>query len=64
MLNDSKSKWDAFIAYNMADVMLLKHIKELEYALWVAELKRRWGILWRIPYWWHHGRPPVSHATK
>jgi hypothetical protein len=48
----------------MADVMLLKHIEELEYARWLAELKRRWGIFWRIPYWWHHGRPPVQHITK
>jgi hypothetical protein len=48
----------------MADVMLLKHIEELEYARWLAELKRRWGIFWRIPFWWHHGRPPVCHITK
>lgn len=64
MTNDSKSKWDAFIAYNMADVMLAKRIEELEYMHWLAELKHRWGIFWRIPYWWHHGRPPVSHVTK
>jgi hypothetical protein len=61
---NSTSRWDSFLAYNMADVMLLKRIEELEYARWLAELKRRWGIFWRIPYWWHHGRPPVSHVTK
>ena len=61
---DNNARWDSFLAYNMADVMLLKHIEELEYARWLAELKRRWGIFWRIPYWWHHGRPPVCHMTK
>ena len=58
------SRWDPFFAYNMADVMLLNRIAEIEYAHWLAELKRRWGIFWRIPYWWHHGRPPVCHITK
>lgn len=62
--SNANSKWNAFIAYNINDVMLLNYIAELEYAHWVADLKRRWGIFWRIPYWWHHGRPPVCHATK
>lgn len=61
---NANSKWDVFLAYNMNDVMLLNRIAEIEYAHWVAELKRRWGIFWRIPYWWHHGRPPVCHITK
>lgn len=61
---NANSKWDVFFAYNMADVMLLNRIAEIEYVHWLAELKRRWGIFWRIPYWWHHGRPPVCHATK
>lgn len=61
---NATSRLDAFIAYNMADVMLLKRIEEMEYARWLAELKRRWGIFWRIPHWWHHGRPPVNPIYK
>ena len=49
--SNATSQLDSFLAYNMADVMLLKHIEELEYARWLAELKRRWGIFWRIPFW-------------
>ena len=64
MTNDPNSKWNAFLAYNMADVMLMKRIEEIEYAIWLDELKRRWGIFWRIPFWWHRGRRPVSHVTK
>ena len=61
---NANSKWDVFLAYNINDVMLPKRIAEIEYEHWVAELKRRWDIFWRIPYWWHHGRPPVCHVTK
>ena len=61
---NATSRLDAIFAYNMADVMLIKRIYEFEYALWLAKLKRRWGIFWRIPYWWHNGKPPVCHATK
>ena len=61
---NATTRWGSLLAYNMADVMLMKRIYELEYAMWLDKLKRRWSIFWRIPYWWHHGKPPVCHATK
>jgi len=62
--DNTNSSWNAFVTYNMADVMMLKRLEEFAYMQWLAELKRRWGIFWRIPYWWHHGRHPVQHITK
>ena len=53
-----------WIAYNMADVQMLFRIDEMEQEIWIAELKRRWGIFWHIPYWWHHGRHPVISGFK
>jgi len=62
--DNAKQVTCSWLAYNMADVMLVKRIEEHEYARWLAELKRRWGIFWRIPHWWHNGRPPIRHITK
>lgn len=64
MTNDTNSKWNTFIAYNRADVLCAKRMEEIAYMYWLSELKQRWGIFWRIPFWWHRGRRPVSHATK
>lgn len=53
-----------WLAYNMQDVKLCQRMDEIDQMHWIMELKERWGIFWRIPYWWHHGHRPVSHLTK
>lgn len=60
----NKQDFDNILAYNMADVHMLVRMDEMEQEMWIADLKRRWGIFWRIPYWWHHGRHPVIRGTK
>ena len=53
-----------WLAYSMQDIKLCQRMDEFDQMLWILKLKERWGIFWRIPYWWNHGHRPVSHITK
>lgn len=61
---NANSHLNALFAYNLNDIKMCIRMKEISHMMWIARLKERWGIFWRIPYWLHGGQEPISHATK